>query len=268
MKRLIWIFLLAITTGVWAQPAKSVYVLLTTDMGNIKIRLYNETPQHRDNFVKLVKSGVYTDLLFHRVIKDFMIQGGDPDSKKAKPGDRLGNGSLGYLVPAEFRANLFHKKGVLAAARTGGPSNPEKKSSASQFYIVQGKKFTNGQLDTLLMQKNNQLRNELMKKAAQPYQNQLQKLQNSKNQSELNQLMVRISIKADSLYEKAPKYNYTQAQRQVYTTIGGTPHLDGDYTVFGEVTEGLEVVDKIAAVERDQFDRPLKDIKFRITLVR
>jgi cyclophilin family peptidyl-prolyl cis-trans isomerase len=230
--------------------------------------LYNETPQHRDNFLKLAKDKVYTDLLFHRVIKDFMIQGGDPESKNAKPGARLGGGSLGYMVPAEFRPALFHKKGALAAARTGGPTNPEKKSSASQFYIVQGKRFRSGQLDTLLMQKNTQLKNEVMSKVMQPFQTQLQKLQTAGNQAELNKLMSKISMKADSVYEKTPKYSYTQAQRMAYSTAGGTPHLDGDYTVFGEVVEGLDVVDKIAAVEKDQADRPIKDVKFTITIVK
>ncbi|MDP4263931.1 MAG: peptidylprolyl isomerase [Bacteroidota bacterium] len=187
-------------------------VLLQTNYGDITIRLSDSTPLHRDNFLKLVKVGFYDSVLFHRVIKNFMIQGGDPDSKHAAAGQPLGNGGPAYRVPAEFRATLFHKKGVIAAARD---NNPEKASSGSQFYIVQGKIFTNAGLDSL----------------------------------ETYRLGGR----------KIPAY-----QREVYTTIGGTPHLDQNYTVFGEVVKGLDVVDKIAAVETSKGidrDRPVTDVR-------
>lgn len=268
-RTLTFIALIALTSfaGCKAQKTGPVTILVSTDLGNIKIKLYDETPLHKANFIKLTRDGVYTDLLFHRIIKDFMIQGGDPDSKKAEPGKRLGSGSLGYMVPAEFNPALYHKKGALAAARTGGPSNPEKKSSASQFYIVQGKKFTNGQLDTLIIQKNMQLKNEIMGKVAQPYQNQLNQFKTTNNEAGFGKLVNMINIKVDSIYDKTAKYAFSTAQRMTYTTIGGTPHLDGDYTVFGEVIEGLDVVDKIAAVEKDQSDRPVKDIKFKITII-
>ena len=190
-------------------------VLMQTTMGDIVIRLSDSTPLHRDNFLKLVKVGFYDSLLFHRVIKYFMIQGGDPNSKRAEAGKPLGDGSLGYTVPAEFRKTLFHKKGALAAARMGDNINPAKESSGSQFYIAQGKIFTDAGLDSL-------------------------------ETSRLNG-------------RKIPA-----EQREVYKTIGGTPHLDQGYTVYGEVVKGLDVVDKIAAVQTSRGqdrDRPLQDVR-------
>jgi cyclophilin family peptidyl-prolyl cis-trans isomerase len=189
-------------------------VEMVTTAGTIILRLSDSTPLHRDNFLRLVKSHYYDGVLFHRVIKNFMIQGGDPDSKNAKPGQALGEGGPAYTIPAEFRTSLFHKKGVLAAAREGDKQNPEKRSSGSQFYIVEGKKFTDGALDTLEIQRRGG--------------------------------------------RKLP-----EAHREVYKTIGGTPHLDGNYTVFGEVVKGLEVVDNIASVETSKTppDRPVNNVK-------
>ena len=190
-------------------------VLMQTTMGDIVIRLSDSTPLHRDNFLKLVKVGYYDSILFHRVIKDFMIQGGDPDSKKAAAGKPLGNGGPGYTVPAEFRKTLFHKKGVIAAARTGDNINPAKASSGSQFYIAQGKVFTDAGLDSV----------------------ETFRLNGRKIPAE---------------------------QRAVYKTIGGIPHLDQGYTVYGEVVKGLDVVDKIAAVQTSKAqdrDRPLQDVR-------
>lgn len=190
-------------------------VLLQTNYGDIVIRLSDSTPLHRDNFLKLVKTGFYDSVLFHRVIQNFMIQGGDPDSKHATAGQSLGNGGPDYTIPAEFRQTLFHKKGVIAAARQGDNINPQKASSGSQFYIVQGKIFNDAGLDSV-----------------ETYR------------------MAGRKIPAD--------------QREVYKTIGGTPHLDQNYTVFGEVVKGLEVVDKIAAVQTSKAadrDRPLEDVR-------
>ena len=190
-------------------------VLMQTTMGDIIIRFSDSTPLHRDNFLKLVKVGYYDSLLFHRVIKDFMIQGGDPNSKRAAAGKPLGDGSPGYTVPAEFRKTLFHKKGVIAAARSGDNVNPTKASNGSQFYITQGKVFTDAGLDSV-------------------------------ERFRLNG-------------RKIPA-----EQREVYKTIGGTPHLDQGYTVYGEVVKGLEVVDKIAAVQTSKAqdrDRPLQDVR-------
>jgi cyclophilin family peptidyl-prolyl cis-trans isomerase len=192
---------------------KVVKFVIHTDHGDMKGFLYNETPKHRDNFKKNVEQGYYDGLLFHRIISGFMIQGGDPDSKTAKPGQRLGGGGPGYTVPAEFNQALIHKKGALSAARTGDQVNPQKASSGSQFYIVQGKKQAASQLSQSPMK-------------------------------------------------------YTDAQKQIYETIGGTPFLDGGYTVFGEINEGLDVIDKIAAVQKDANDRPLQDVKMTIKIVK
>ncbi len=188
---------------------KVVKFVIHTDYGDMTGILYNETPKHRDNFVKLAKSGFYDGLLFHRVISGFMIQGGDPDSKNAKPGQQLGVGGPGYTVPAEFNTKFIHKKGALAAARQGDQVNPAKASSGSQFYIVQGKKMSAAQLTG----------------------------------------------------------NYTPEQKKIYETVGGTPFLDNQYTVYGEITEGLDVIDKIAACEKGPGDRPAKDIKMTIRIV-
>ncbi|MBQ3750736.1 MAG: peptidylprolyl isomerase [Bacteroidales bacterium] len=189
------------------KPEKMTEVLIKTTKGNIKIALYNETPQHRDNFIKLVKENYYDGVLFHRIIQGFMIQTGDPDSKTAKPGQRLGAGGPSYRIPAEFVPTLYHRRGAVAAARD---NNPAKASSGSQFYIVDGKPYDNAYLD-MLQQRTGKVFNE--------------------------------------------------EQRQIYTTLGGAPFLDGDYTVFGQVLSGMEVVDKIAAQPKDQFDRPMEDIK-------
>ena len=189
-------------------------VLLQTSMGDLIIRLSDSTPLHRDNFLKLVKVGFYDSLLFHRVIKNFMIQGGDPNSKNAASGVQLGNGGPGYTVPAEFRTTLFHKKGVIAAARMGDNVNPEKASSGSQFYITQGKVYTDEELDVL----------------------EIQRLQGKK---------------------------LPAAYREAYKSIGGVPHLDYNYTVYGEVINGLDIVDKIAGVQTSNGmdrDRPLTDV--------
>lgn len=188
------------------QKEKQVMLTIETTKGTLKVKLYNETPLHRDNFVKLAKEGYFDGLLFHRVIKDFMIQGGDPDSRQADPLKRLGMGGPGYTVPAEFNQTLIHKKGALAAARD---NNPQKASSGSQFYIVQGKAWTDEQLDMISRQNG---------------------------------------------------VTYTPQQRNLYRTIGGTPFLDMNYTVFGEVVEGLSVIDKIAAVKTNSDDRPLEDV--------
>lgn len=180
---------------------------ITTDYGVIKLMLYNETPQHRDNMLKLANEHFYDSTLFHRVIQGFMIQGGDPDSKHAAAGAMLGSGDIGYTVPAEFSPQLIHKKGALAAARN---NNPEKRSSGCQFYIVQGKKLTDAELDNM---------------------------------------------------EKRTGVKYTPEQREAYKTLGGTPQLDQGYTVYGEVYEGLNIIDSIAAVATAPGDRPLKDVR-------
>ncbi len=192
-------------------------VLLTTEYGDMKIKLYDETPIHKANFIKLVEEGFYEDLLFHRVINKFMIQGGDPKSRTSEDGVAVGDGGPKHTLDAEFRPNLFHKKGAVAAARTGDNVNPERKSSGSQFYIVHGETFTES------------------------------------------------GIKGA---ERRAKTTIPEEHRKVYKTLGGTPHLDQNYTVFGEVIEGLEVIDKIAAVETGQADRPKENVKMNMTLIK
>ncbi|MBX7050014.1 MAG: peptidylprolyl isomerase [Chitinophagales bacterium] len=194
---------------------KVYYVNISTTYGDMLVKLYNETPAHRDNFIKLVKEGYYNDLLFHRVIKDFMIQGGDPDSRNAGPNVQLGAGGPNYKIPAEIKPGLYHKKGALAAARQADQVNPSRSSSGSQFYIVQGKRST---------------------------------------EAELNNITRGYGV------------NFSPEQKKVYETIGGTPFLDGSYTVFGEVVKGLEVIDKIAAVKTMYGDRPAEDVKMKITI--
>jgi peptidyl-prolyl cis-trans isomerase B (cyclophilin B) len=218
MKKLFTLILSLCFIASFAAKPKNQYVKITTNKGEVIIRLYNETPLHRDNFLKLTKEKYFDGTLFHRVIKAFMIQGGDPNSRDAKPEESLGNGGPKYTIPAEFNDNLFHKKGVLAAAREGDSSNPLKASSGSQFYIVQGKIW---------------------------------------NDSTLN------AVETNRMKFKIPEW-----QRQIYKTIGGTPHLDRNYTVFGEVVSGLEMVDNIAAEPTGKGDRPKEDVKMTISVLK
>ncbi len=225
MKNLLLIFLASILLS-WAgnKTLTEPQVMISTNKGDIVVKLYNETPIHRDNFLKLAETGALDSTLFHRVIKDFMIQGGDPDSRGAAPGVMLGEGEVGEPLPAEFRyPQLFHKRGVLAAAREGDSVNPERKSSSSQFYIVWGRVF---ETDSLL----------------------------------------------DARYEQTKRLGtapIADEVRETYRTIGGTPHLDGIYTVFGEVVSGLDVVDIIQNVETDDNDRPIEDVVVKsITIVK
>ncbi len=197
--------------------SKPVEVKLTTDSGTIVLMLYDKTPLHRDNFIKLVKEKFYDGLSFHRVINNFMIQGGDPDSRNAKPGAHLGEGSLNYTIPAEFDTSLFHKRGALAAAREADASNPKKASSSTQFYIVDGQTFTDSELDRV---------------------------------------------------EERTKIHIPKNHRDYYETVGGTPFLDMNYTVFGEVTSGMDVVERIANSPKDENNRPLHDIKMEMTIIK
>lgn len=234
-------------------------VQLSTTMGDVVLKLYNETPKHRDNFIQIVNDGVIDSVLFHRVINEFMIQGGDPDSKNAQAGDRLGNGGLDYRVDAEFHPELFHKKGVLAAARDG---NPERASSSTQFYIVQGKVFNDSTLALAEKRINNWLAQHFVKKEPtnKAVVDALQKAIDEENMEAYRLYSDSLSILAEN-YINFESYTIPEEHREVYKTLGGTPHLDQNYTVFGEVLEGIEVVDSIAAVETDSYDRPLTDIR-------
>ena len=244
-------------------------VVIKTEFGNMKIKLYNETPRHRDNFIRLTKNGFYNNLLFHRVINEFMIQGGDPDSKNAKPGVQLGNGGPGYELPAEIRfPQLFHKKGVIAAAREGDRVNPEKRSSGSQFYIVQGKKFTDEQLDKIEDRINSMNEKQVYYSLMSAHKDSLVALQKEGKFDEFTALQQQIKNDAEQKIKALTKYSIPENIREVYKTVGGTPHLDTNYTVFGEVIEGLNVIDSIAAVETDTNNRPVKDIKMTVEIVK
>jgi peptidyl-prolyl cis-trans isomerase B (cyclophilin B) len=210
------ILTLAVVALFGCNSDKQTHVLIETNMGNIEVALYNETPIHKENFIKLVEEGYYDGLLFHRVMDKFMIQAGDPDSKDARPGERLGMGGPGYTLEAEIGAP--HLRGALAAARTGGPANPEKRSSGSQFYIVQGRKISPQELDA---------------------------------------------------FENRLGIQYNETQRKIYMEEGGTPQLDMEYTVFGEVVDGMDVVDKIAMTNTDSYDRPVQDVRIqKVTIVK
>ena len=224
MKKLFYttffVFLISCTTtkkNTVSNANGSEFVKFETDSGTMVARLFNKTPQTTANFLKLVKEHFYDGLLFHRVIKDFMIQGGDPDSKNAKPGQMLGEGGLKYTIPAEFDTSLFHQKGALAMAREGDEENPKKASSSTQFYIVEGKTYTD---------------------------------------DEMNKIEERFKIKIP------------EDHRKIYKTVGGTPFLDMNYTVFGQVVDGFGVIKKIADAAKDDNNRPLKGIKMKITLLK
>ncbi|WP_163324889.1 peptidylprolyl isomerase [Draconibacterium mangrovi] len=268
MKLIVLILIAFVGAGISCSNAKQSneqdLVVISTDFGEIKLKLYDDTPEHKQNFLKLIDEGYYDGLLFHRVMENFMIQGGDPDSKDAAPGKRLGGGNPGYTIPAEILPQHFHKKGVLAAARRSGPSNPEKRSSGSQFYIVHGEVFTPGKLDTMEMMLNSRAKNEFMQEKFAEEKPKLDEYRKNNDQDGFNIFVAELRAAADSAWAEQPKFSFTDEQREAYTTIGGYPSLDGDYTVFGEVVEGLDVLDKIATVETDQYDRPKTDIKMEI----
>ncbi len=237
-----------------------VIVDLNTSMGNIRVLLYGDTPRHLENFVKLVDTGYYDGVLFHRVINDFMVQTGDPTSKNAPKGKMLGMGDPDYKIEAEFvYPKHFHKRGALAAAREGDSVNPEKKSSGSQFYIVTGKTFTEGQLDQMDARRIQQQKQNIFNALVMENRDTIMALRRDKNQAALQQLQNKLIAATDSAAAAAPD-TLTETQRQAYSTVGGTPHLDGSYTVFGEVISGMDVVDKIQKAETDPNDRPLDDI--------
>ena len=243
------------------ENEKRALVKLETTMGNITVALYNETPKHRDNFIKLVKEGVYDSTLFHRVIKQFMIQAGDPDSKNASDTAMLGSGDVGYTIPAEFNPKFFHKKGVLAAARQGDDVNPEKASSGCQFYIVTGRKFTEPQLLGMENKINEQREEALFDSLARQHMKEIYKMRKAGDNAGLLELQDTLEAQARELADKEEKFRFTPEQIKAYSTIGGAPHLDGSYTVFGEVTEGMEVVDNIEIAKTNRADRPIENIR-------
>lgn len=240
---------------------KETKVVFETTLGNIVVKLYNETPKHRDNFLKVVNDSVYNGVLFHRVIKDFMIQTGDPSLKTAEAGQQLGSGDLGYTVEAEFvYPQYFHKKGALAAARTGDAVNPERRSSASQFYIVTGKSYSPQQVEMMEQRMGDQKKEDIFSGLVRERVDSIRNMQAAGDSLGLEELQNELIALTEAEYAKNP-LKFTPAQVEAYTTVGGTPHLDGQYTVFGEVVEGMDVVDKIQQVATDPADRPVDDIK-------
>ena len=241
---------------------KETQVVMKTSLGTIKLKLYNETPQHRDNFIKLVKEGQYNGLLFHRVIKDFMVQGGDVTSKDAPMSKQLGAGDLGYTVPAEFvYPKCFHKKGALSAARTGDEVNPEKESSASQFYIVTGKVYKDAELAQMEKQKEGRLKQSIFARLQKENSAKIKAAYQSGDKAELAIIRDTLVGKTEMEAEKRKdETKLTPEQREAYKTIGGVPFLDNEYTVYGEVTEGLDVVDAIQNVKTNRQDRPLENV--------
>lgn len=251
-----------------ASKKESGLYLIQTDFGDMKIKLYDETPIHKANFDSLVGAKYYDGQLFHRIIEGFMVQGGDPDSKTATPGQSLGTGGPGYTIPAEFVDSLIHKKGVLAAARQGDQVNPQKASSGSQFYIVQGKTVSNAELTQMEAMVNNTKRQQLGYALFNAPENkdikdQVVYHQSLRNTDSVNFYANKIDALLKDTFPKI-KFSYSQKAKQTYSTIGGTPQLDGSYTVFGEVIEGLDVLDSIAKVNVDPKNRPVNDIKMNI----
>ena len=244
-----------------SRSHKETVVLMETSLGNIKVKLYDDTPAHRDNFIKLVEEGYYDGTLFHRVINEFMIQGGDGTSKNAPAGKMLGTGDPGYTIPAEFvYPKYFHKRGALAAARQGDQVNPDKASSGSQFYIVTGKVFNPGQIDQLERQMQMQQEQSVFQSLAANHREEIMNMRRNRDMQGLQALQDTLIAQTYEQIKKEGKRTLTQAQREAYTTVGGTPHLDGEYTVFGEVIDGMEVVDKIQQVETGSADRPKTDV--------
>lgn len=276
MKKIIFIFiaLMTMSSMLVAQEIKTkkmennsvqatgdVLVDIKTSVGDIRIRLYGETPKHRDNFVKLVKKGVYDGVLFHRVINKFMIQTGDPDSKGAPAGKMLGSGGPGYDIEAEIKyPKFFHKRGALAAARQGDEVNPERRSSGSQFYIVTGRVYNASQLTQMEKQLQMQQQQTIFNGLAMQYRDSIMNMRRNRDQAGLQALQDELVAKTEAEAAKNP-VKFTQEQIQAYSTVGGTPHLDGTYTVFGEVVEGMDVVAKIEMTPTEAQDRPQEDIK-------
>lgn len=242
-------------------------VRISTNLGDIVVRLYDETPEHRDNFLKLAREGYYDSTLFHRVIKDFMIQGGDPDSKGAPAGKRLGSGGPEYTLPAEFvYPQYYHKRGVLSAARQADQVNPERRSSGSQFYIVWGKTYSEKELTQLAAQLDGQRGQQIFNELASHHRDSIQAMYKAGDQKGLMALQQRLAAETDKLLKATPGFAFTPEQVKDYTTIGGTPFLDNQYTVFGEVVEGLDVVEKIQSVATGSADRPKEDVVMTVTV--
>lgn len=240
----------------------SVKVEVSTTAGDFTILLYGDTPRHRDNFVKLVKEGYYNGTLFHRVIKDFMIQAGDPDSRTAKPGQQLGAGGPDYKIDAEILfPTHFHKRGALAAARQGDQVNPAKQSSGSQFYVVTGRKSSAAELAQMEKSMKNRQMQSVFNRLVGENRSKIMEMQQRGDNAGLQELQNDLIAQTEAEVNSKPAPGMTEEMKKAYTTVGGAPHLDGEYTVFGEVLSGMETIDKIEKAATDRGDRPKEDIR-------
>lgn len=245
-----------------ATNQADVKVLMSTSMGDITILLYGDTPLHSENFVKLASEGYYDGLLFHRVINDFMVQGGDPDSRNAPAGKMLGMGDPDYKIDAEIVwPRHYHKRGALAAAREGDATNPQKRSSGSQFYIVTGRVFNAGQLTQMERNMQMEQQKEIFNSLVSQHRDSIMTMRRNRDQAGLQQLQDELIRQTEAKAAECAPVKFTPEMVETYTTVGGTPHLDRGYTVFGEVVEGMDVVDKIQKVETDSNDRPREDVR-------
>ena len=270
LKSVLLILVISISSCSFSQN-KSVpegpMVLIKTQYGDMKVVLYNETPLHRDNFMKLTKEKVFDSLLFHRVIKGFMVQGGDPQSKRATKDQMLGDGDLNYTLPAEIKPGIIHKKGVIAAARNGDEENPERRSSATQFYLAQGKVYKYDDVPSIEQNLNGRAVESLFLKLKADKIDTLMLFQMARNQEGYDKILAKIRQQAERQIDKNP-IRLTKQQIETYTTLGGIPHLDGGYTVFGEVVEGMAVIDSIAAQPTGKSDRPLENIRMKVEVIK
>jgi cyclophilin family peptidyl-prolyl cis-trans isomerase len=273
MKHTFIIAILAALLVACTSKPKDTLISIKTPYGEIIVKLYDSTLKHKENFIKLADAGYFNGTLFHRVIQDFMIQGGDPDSKNAAPGVLLGDGDTSYTIPFEYVPSYLHKRGAFAAARESDDVNPLKASSASQFYIVKGKVFTNDELDAVELKVERRTKQYIMmdllkKEGKEDELKAFRQMADKRDTANIRLIINKYRNAVEAQYMRTKPFKLTEEQRRVYTTVGGTPHLDGAYTVFGEVLSGMEIVDQIAAVQTDTNDRPVQDIRMTIKVLK
>jgi cyclophilin family peptidyl-prolyl cis-trans isomerase len=262
-----FIFFLFFSNNSFSQTKK---VEISTNLGSMKFMLYDDTPKHRDAFIELAEQGYYNGTLFYRVIQDFLIQGGSKSSKDAAPGKRIGYGDPDKTVDDEILSKYFHKKGALCAPRQPDEINPFKQSDISQFYIIKGKVFTTGEIDTMELAVNRPIRNKVTQEVMTPeVREELKRLKDEKKVAEFRELAQQIKDQIETKYRYSPGViEFSEAQREAYTRIGGYPDLDGKYTIFGECISGFEVIDKIAELKTDKNNRPFDDVKITVTVLK
>ena len=250
--------------------SQSKVVEISTNLGSMKFKLYDDTPKHRDAFIELTKEGYYNGTLFYRVIQDFLIQGGSKSSKGAAPGKRIGYGDPDKTVDDEILSKYFHKKGALCAPRQPDEINPFKQSDISQFYVVKGRVHTSGEIDTMELAVNRPIRNKIIQRFMTPeVREELKRLKEENKVDEFRDLAQQVKDNIETEYSLAPGvFEFSEAQREAYTTIGGYPDLDGKFTIFGECISGFEVIDKIASLSTDKNNRPFTDVKITVTILK